>query len=78
MVSPFAKKGAVLHARYDLVSVVRSIELILGMDALSPNDALAAPMYDAFSGTAAAEGEDSSGVGLVHNLARRGLAVVHP
>ena len=32
--------------------MVRSIELILGMEPLNLNDALAAPMYDVFSPTA--------------------------
>jgi len=51
VISPYAKAGAVLHTRYDLVSVVRSIELIIGMDPLTLNDALATPMYDAFTAT---------------------------
>ena len=51
VISPYAKPGAVIHTRYDLVSVVRSIELILGMDSLSINDASATPMYDAFAST---------------------------
>ena len=49
VVSPYARKGAVIHTRYDLVSVVRSMELIMGMKALSLNDAVASPMYDAFT-----------------------------
>ena len=49
VISPYAKQGAIIHRRYDLVSVVRSIELIIGMKPLSLNDALASPMYDAFS-----------------------------
>ena len=49
VISPYARKGAVIHARYDLVSVLRSMELIMGMKALSLNDALATPMYDAFT-----------------------------
>ena len=49
VVSPYAREGAVVHTRYDLLSVVRSVELIIGMDPLSLNDALATPMYDAFS-----------------------------
>jgi hypothetical protein len=48
VVSPYAKRGAVIHTRYDLLSVVRSIELILGMSPLGLNDALATPMYDVF------------------------------
>jgi DNA-binding beta-propeller fold protein YncE len=49
VISPYAKRGAIIHRRYDLMSVLRSMELILGMRALSLNDALATPMYDAFS-----------------------------
>jgi len=49
VVSPYAKAGVVVHTRYDLVSVVRSIELILGLRPLSLNDALATPMYDLFA-----------------------------
>jgi len=49
VISPYARQGAVIHTRYDLVSVVRSMELIMGMKALSLNDAQASPMYDAFT-----------------------------
>ena len=49
VVSPYAQRAAVIHNRYDLLSAVRSAELILGMKPLSLNDALATPMYDAFS-----------------------------
>jgi DNA-binding beta-propeller fold protein YncE len=49
VISPYARKGAIIHSRYDLVSVVRSMELIMGMKALSLNDALATPMYEAFT-----------------------------
>jgi phospholipase C len=52
VISPYARQGAVIHRRYDLVSVVRSIELIMGMRPLSLNDALATPMYDAFTSQA--------------------------
>ena len=52
VISPYAKEGAVVHTRYDLVSVLASIERILGMDPLSLNDATATPMYDAFTATA--------------------------
>ena len=51
VISPYARRDVVLHTRYDLLSVVRSIELIIGMDPLSLNDALATPLYDAFSAT---------------------------
>ena len=49
--SPYARRGVVLHTRYDLVSVARTMELIMGMRPLSLNDALAAPMYDVFAPT---------------------------
>ena len=37
-----------VHTRYDFLSVIRSIELILGMKPLGLFDALGTPMYDAF------------------------------
>jgi Phosphoesterase family len=49
VISPYAKPGAVVHTRYDLVSAIRSMELILGLRPLGLIDALATPMYDAFS-----------------------------
>jgi DNA-binding beta-propeller fold protein YncE len=48
VISPYARRGAVVHTRYDQLSVIRSIELILGMRPLGLFDALATPMYDAF------------------------------
>jgi hypothetical protein len=51
--SPYAKPGAVIHTRYDMLSFIRSMELILGMRPLSFGDALATPMYDAFQPTPA-------------------------
>jgi DNA-binding beta-propeller fold protein YncE len=51
VISPYAKYGAVIHTRYDQLSIDRSIELILGMHALGLLDAVATPMYDAFTST---------------------------
>jgi len=49
VMSPWAKHdGKVLSTRYDQYSFLRTIELILGLDPLSINDALATPLYDAF------------------------------
>ncbi len=48
VISPWAKKGAVVHTRYDQDSVLRSAMLLLGLTPLTLNDALATPMYDAF------------------------------
>jgi hypothetical protein len=53
IISPFARRGAVIHTRYDFLSVIRTMELILGMKPLGLFDALATPMYDAFSSTGA-------------------------
>jgi hypothetical protein len=49
VISPYAKLGAVIHTRYDQLSIERSIELILGMRPLGLQDALATPMFDAFT-----------------------------
>ena len=49
VISPYTRRGAVVHTRYDFLSVIRSIELILGMHPLGLFDGLATPMYDAFS-----------------------------
>jgi hypothetical protein len=48
VISPWARHGAVVHGRYDQYSMLRTIELILGLDPLALNDALATPMYGAF------------------------------
>ncbi len=48
VISPYAKPGAIVHTRYDMVSVIRSMELILGMRPLGLFDGLATPMFDAF------------------------------
>jgi DNA-binding beta-propeller fold protein YncE len=49
VISPYARRGAVVTDRYDQLSIIRSIELILGMQPLGLFDKLATPMYDAFS-----------------------------
>jgi DNA-binding beta-propeller fold protein YncE len=52
VISPYARSGAVVHDRYDQLSIIRTMELILGMHPLGLFDALATPMYDAFGSTA--------------------------
>ena len=47
-ISPYAKRGAVVHTRYDFLSFIRTLELVTGMKPLNLFDALAVPMYDAF------------------------------
>lgn len=52
VVSPYAKRGGqAIHTRYNQVSVIRTIGLILGMKPLSLFDATATPMYDLFTAT---------------------------
>jgi YVTN family beta-propeller protein len=48
VISPWARQGAVVGTRYDQYSMLRTVELILGLDPLALDDALATPMYDAF------------------------------
>lgn len=50
VISPYAQRhGAVVHTHYDQYSMIRTMEMILGMPPLALNDALAVPMYDAFT-----------------------------
>jgi YVTN family beta-propeller protein len=49
VISPWAKRGAVVHTRYDQYSMLHTAEILLGLAPLSLNDALATPMYDAFA-----------------------------
>jgi len=51
VISPYAKTDTVVSTRYDLVSVIRTMELMTGLAPLTLNDALATPMYDAFTTT---------------------------
>ena len=40
-----------VHTRYDFPSLIRTLELPIGMNPLNLFDALATPMYDAFDST---------------------------
>jgi DNA-binding beta-propeller fold protein YncE len=51
VISPYTRRSAVVHTRYDMPSMIRSMELIVGMEPLGLYDASATPMYDAFSAT---------------------------
>jgi Phosphoesterase family len=50
-ISPYTKKGAVEHTRYDMLSFIRTLELPIGMKPLGLGDALAVPLYDVFGPT---------------------------
>ena len=41
-----------IHSRYDFLSFIRTLEIVTGMKPLNLFDALATPMYDAFSANA--------------------------
>ncbi|MSR62189.1 MAG: phosphoesterase [Planctomycetes bacterium] len=45
---PYARRGAVVHTLYSTCSVLRTMELLLGLPPLSQFDAAARPMYDCF------------------------------
>lgn len=49
-ISPYAKRNAVVHTRYDFLSFIRTLELVIGMEPLNLFDSLAVPLYDAFDG----------------------------
>ncbi|MEA2440241.1 MAG: hypothetical protein QOH76_1665, partial [Thermoleophilaceae bacterium] len=51
VISPYAKRGAVVHSRYDFPSMIRTLELPIGMKPFTLFDTLATPMYDAFDST---------------------------
>jgi YVTN family beta-propeller protein len=54
LASPYAR-GGVIHDHYATVSVLRTIEIIFGMQPLTTYDAMAVPLYHAFSATANAQ-----------------------
>ncbi|HEY1380922.1 MAG TPA: beta-propeller fold lactonase family protein, partial [Gemmataceae bacterium] len=51
VVSPYCKRGTLDSTQYSTVSMVRTIELILGLPPLSQYDAAARPMFDSFTDT---------------------------
>jgi hypothetical protein len=51
VISPFAKRRAVDSTLYTTSSMLRTMELILGLEPMSQYDAAATPMYNAFSPT---------------------------
>ena len=49
--SPYTKRGVVDSTQYSTVSLIRTMELILGLEPLSQFDAAAPPMFNAFTTT---------------------------
>ncbi len=46
---PFVKRNVVVSDRYDQLSLLRTIEVILGLDPINLNDGLAVPMFGIFN-----------------------------
>ncbi len=51
VISPYTKRGQLDSAQYSTVSMIRTMELILGLPPLSQYDAAARPMYHSFTDT---------------------------
>lgn len=51
VISPYVRRGVVDHALYSTSSMVRTIELLLGLAPMSQYDAAARPMYASFGTT---------------------------
>src|SRR5260370_11263420 len=52
VISPYTKRGAVDSSMYSTSSMLRTMELILGLKPMSQFDAAARPMFNAFQATA--------------------------
>ena len=48
VVSPYTKRGQVVSTQYNHTSILRTIELILGLPPMNQMDATATPMFDCF------------------------------
>jgi len=48
ILGPYVRRGALVSTRYTTISILRTIEAVLGMKPLGLNDALSMPMADAF------------------------------
>jgi hypothetical protein len=51
LASPYARRGAVVHTQYNTTSLVRTLELMLGLPPMNQFDATATPMFDCFTNT---------------------------
>lgn len=49
--SPYTKRNAVVSTQYNQTSLLRTIELILGLPPMNQMDATASPMFDCFTST---------------------------
>jgi YVTN family beta-propeller protein len=51
VISPFTKRGTTVSTQYNQTSLLRTIELILGLPPMNQMDATATPMFDCFTNT---------------------------
>ncbi len=51
LASPYTKRAETIHAQYNHLSILRTIELILGLPPMNQLDATATPMTDCFNST---------------------------
>lgn len=51
VISPYTKRHAVVNTQYNQTSLLRTIELILGLPPMNQLDATATPMFDCFTDT---------------------------
>jgi DNA-binding beta-propeller fold protein YncE len=49
VVSPWTRRGAVIHTQYNQTSLLRTMELMLGLPPMNQMDATATPMFDCFA-----------------------------
>ena len=47
--SPYTRRGAVVHTQYNQTSLLRTMELMLGLPPMNQMDATATPMFDCFT-----------------------------
>src|SRR3954465_3126785 len=52
-ISPYTRRGAVIHTRYDFPSLIRTLQIPIGMKPLTLFDRLATPLSAAFPRTPA-------------------------
>jgi len=51
VISPYTKRGLVVRTAYNTISILRTIEQILGLPPMNQFDAATLPMFDCFTGT---------------------------
>jgi hypothetical protein len=73
-ISPYIKRGAVDSTMYSTSSMLRTMELILGVEPMTQFDAAARPMYNAFQATADATTYEALGPRVDINATNQALA----